>query len=90
MVFKSLEMRNGLLVFPKGRCLVFKNLQLSSSRVHVCESRGKRLKSILQAAVTVTLFGKQKHYIITETSQNSGIFLTDGTCQSHGQKSHCI
>lgn len=30
-------------------------VQLSNSSVHVCESRGKRLKSMLHAAVTVTL-----------------------------------
>lgn len=35
--------------------------QLSNSKVQVCESSGKRLKSMLQAAVTVTLGTRTMH-----------------------------
>lgn len=40
----------------------YEYLQLSSSSVHVCESKGKRLKSMLHAAVTVTL-GNEKQRV---------------------------
>ena len=29
------------------------------------------------------MLGKLKHDVISEASQNSDLFLTDGTCQSH-------
>lgn len=43
------------LFFKQWSFRPYKYLQLSSSSVHVCESKGKRLKSMLHAAVTVTL-----------------------------------
>lgn len=42
--------------------------QLSNSKVHVCESSGKRLKSMLQAAVTVTL-GTRTMYNTDENTE---------------------